>query len=80
MKDVVHGFGLAAFELQNALLTTFVSKGVLTMKEAALTCQGALVELQKRRPTNQEGEQVQAVAVAALTTLSQGWGAQARGN
>jgi hypothetical protein len=72
-------FGLAAFHLQNALLTTLVAKGHLTMKEATLIVKGAIIELDSH---HQEplGSDLGSLARSILTTLEQGWASQARGN
>jgi hypothetical protein len=72
-------FGLAAFHMQNALLTTLVAKGHLTMKEAALTVKGAIVELESHHPDPSVSD-LGTLARSILTTLEQGWASQARGN
>jgi hypothetical protein len=72
-------FGLAAFHLQNALLTTLVAKGHLTMKEAALTVKGAIVELDSHHPEPIVSD-LGSLARGVLTTLEQGWASQAKGN
>jgi hypothetical protein len=80
MKVAAAGaFGLAAFHLQNAILTTLVAKGILTTKEAALTISGAIHELDNLHPTPSDSD-LGSMARHVLTTLSQGWDAQARGN
>jgi hypothetical protein len=72
-------FGLAAFHLQNALLTTLVAKGHLTMKEAALTVKGAIIELDSHH-LEPIASDLGSLARGILTTLEQGWASQARGN
>jgi hypothetical protein len=72
-------YGLAAFYLQNAMLTILVAKGHLTMKEGALTIEGAINELDQNHANPSPGD-LGSLAKAALTTLSQGWASQARGN
>jgi hypothetical protein len=73
-------FGLAAFHLQNALLTTLVAKGhLITMKEAALTVKGAIIELDSHH-LEPIASDLGSLARGILTTLEQGWASQARGN
>jgi hypothetical protein len=72
-------FGLAAFHLQNALLTALVAKGHLTMKEAALTVKGAIIELDSHH-LEPLASDLGSLARGILTTLEQGWASQARGN
>lgn len=72
-------FGLAAFHLQNALLTSLVAKGHLTMKEAALTVTGAIIELDAHHQ-GQLASDLGSLARSILTTLEQVWVSQARGN
>jgi hypothetical protein len=76
---VASAYGLASFHLQNAILTTLVAKGHLTMKEAALTIRGAHHELEEMKPTPMARE-LKALALQALKTLSEGWDNQAKGN
>jgi hypothetical protein len=78
-EEVANGYGLAALYLQNALLTALVVKGVLTMKDSAAICNGALVELQQMRPT-QMGKGMSDSAQQILSILSRGWEKQAKGN
>jgi hypothetical protein len=78
-KGVAAAYGLAAFHLQNALLTTLVAKGHLTRKEAALTARGALHEFEKMRPSP-EGWELFERAKHILTIHAQGWETQAKGN
>jgi hypothetical protein len=77
-EAVASSYGLASFHLQNAILTTLVAKGHLTMKEAALTIRGAHYELKKMKPAPM-GRELHALALQALTILSEGWDKQARG-
>jgi hypothetical protein len=70
-------FGLATFPLQNALLTTLVAKGHLTMKEAALTVTGAIIELDSHHQ-GRFASDLGSLARSILTTLEQVWVSQAR--
>jgi hypothetical protein len=80
LDEVTAGaYGLAAFYLQNALLTTLVVKGHLTMNDAALTARGALHELEQVKPPPL-GRELVALARQALKVHAQGWETQAKGN
>jgi len=76
---VASAYGLASYHLQNAILTTLVAKGVLTMKEAAITFQGAHHELEEMKPTPL-GRQLHTLALQVLDMSSKGWTRQAKGN
>jgi hypothetical protein len=77
-ETVAGAFGLAAFHFQNAILTTLVAKGHLTMKEAALTAKGALIEFDKHHPSSET--ELVPLARLALQNLFEAWQSQARGH
>ena len=70
-------FGLAAFHLQNAILSALVAKGALSPSEVALIIQGARMELDRPDlgPTD-----LGSIAKDILTRLEQGWASQAKGH
>lgn len=72
---VASAFGLAAFYLQNSILTALVAKGHLTMNEAALTVSGAAQLLDEMGPTS-----LSRLAKEALTSLADSWQRQAKGD
>ena len=72
---VASAFGLAAFYLQNSILTALVAKGFLTVNEAALTVSGAAQLLDEMHPTSRSR-----LAKEALTSLADSWQRQAKGN
>jgi hypothetical protein len=72
-------FGLAAFHLQNSMLTALVAKGHVTMREAAAIASGAVHSLAELRPTP-DGREIVRLAKQALMKLADGWQRQAKGN
>ena len=66
---VASAYGLASFHLQNAILTTLVAKGHLTMKEAALTAKGAFLELNEKKATPL-GRELKSLAAQSLKVLA----------
>jgi hypothetical protein len=72
-------FGLAAYQLQNAMLTFLVSKGQITVREAALIVAGAVHQIDELRPTPLGRELVE-LARQSLKTLRDRWKKQAEGN
>ena len=78
-ETVVSAYGLASFHLQNAILTTLVAKGHLTMKDAALTIRGAHHELNEMKVTA-TAQELKTLALQALTILSQRWDRQSKGH
>ena len=78
-KSAAEVSGLAALHLQNAMLTTLVMKGHITMKEAALTISGAIDSLKKLNPTPEARELV-LLAGQMLKNMEGVWKAQARGH
>jgi hypothetical protein len=78
-KSAAEASGLAALHLQNAMLTTLVMKGHLTMTEAASTFSGAVDSLKKVN-TTPEARELVLLAGQMLKNSERGWKVQARGH
>ena len=72
-------FGLAAYQLQNAMLTFLGAKGQITMREAALIVRGAVEQIDELRPTP-DGHELVALARQTLVTVANRWKRQAEGS
>lgn len=78
-KSVAAASGLAALHLQNAMLTTLVVKGSLTMAEAASTFSGAVASMKELKPAP-EAQELVLLAGQMLKNMEGIWRLQARGH
>ena len=72
-------FGLAAYHLQNSMLTILVRTGHLTMQQASLVFEGAIHEVDAQYPEPSPGD-LSSYARAILARSHEGWKSQARGH
>lgn len=77
--SLANAYGLAAYHLQNAVLTQLVVRGILTMREAAVTFSGAIDEMGALRPTPDAIDSV-ALAKVILQKSATAWDIQAKGH